>query len=391
MKKNGLISKIALLFSGAAFNINVVTFSVAIGVIAANFKDATSSQISQIINLPAIFMIPALYVGAKLAVYISKKYILMGAWVIFLATGVVYPMCTSISQLLVVRAITGFSIGLMGSIPKSMVAQLYPDEINQLNGLQQSCVTTVSFICSICAGLLCAYGWQYPIYLYFIGVIFLILIALFVPAVPPEKAEYEKEKVKVQYTKQIVGLIIAGSFLHMLFCPIQTKLSLMVIQSGMGDSALGGNLRAALTLGSVIGGFVFAAVAKKSTKGAIVLGLGLATIGYYFVATTQSTLIMFIACFVAGMASLGMILPWFTASLSKTVGKEQITMLMSTFSICNYLSQFISTYFIALTEKIAGNGSQAASVYGVAICLGVCFIIACILCFVPKKDTKLNA
>lgn len=389
MKKKSLMTKVAILFSGAGFNINIIVFSVAIGAIAANFPGVTSVQMSQIINMPALFMIPALYISAQLAKVISKKYVLILGWGLFIFSGFSYTFCTTITQLLVVRAITGFAVGLMSSVPKALVAQLYPGEISQLNGIQQSCVTSVSLICSIAAGALSALSWKHPIYLFYLGCIFLLLIIFFVPAVPPEKKEFaQTERRKVTYGKRKISLMAAGSFFFMLFCILQTKSTLLIIQSGLGDSVMAGNVKAVMTFGSVVGGFVFAYIMKRSKKATILISLFLAAMGYFLISTTSSLIIMFIANFIVGMTTLGMIIPWYIARLSQETDKAQVTMVLTTYTIINYISQFVATYFTSLIEHIAGNDAPATALFGVAVFLSIGFIVAAAMYLLPVKNKK---
>lgn len=392
MSKKSFMTKVAILFSGAGFNINIIVFSVAIGAIAANFSDATSEQMSQIINMPALFMIPALYISAKLSKIISKKYVLIIGWGLFILSGFSYSFCTTITQLLAVRAVTGFAVGLMSSVPKALVAQLYPEEISQLNGIQQSCVTSVSLVCSIAAGALSAISWRHPIYLFYLGIVFLLLIILFVPAVPPEKKEFaDKENKKVSYSKDIILLMAIGSFFFMLFCIIQTKSTLLIIQSGMGDSVMAGNVRAVMTFGSVVGGFVFAYIMKRSKEATILLSLFLSAVGYFLISTTSSLIIMFIANFIVGMTTLGMIIPWYIARISQKTDRSQVTMVLTTYTIINYISQFLATYFTSFVEFIAKNDAPSTSLFGVAVCLGISFIAAAIMyLFLGKNKKELN-
>lgn len=389
MEKKNTMPKIALLFGGCTYNINVVVFSVAIGAIATNFN-ATSTQLSQIINLPALFMIPAILISAKLAEKMSKKDILIGAWILFMASGIFASMATSIQMLLISRAITGFSMGLIISIPKAMIAQLYPQEIGQLNGLQTSCTLAISFICSLTAGGLAAISWQYPIYLFFMGIIFLVLIVIYVPKVPAEKKEYtEVKQVNRSYGAKIWFTVLCGTFMFMIFCPIQAKLTLLILQNGFGDSLVAGYARAFLTIGSVTGGFIFAALAKKNKKMVLIIALILATAGYYFVSCTSNIFILFIAIFVAGMSSLGMILPWFGSTIAQSVDKSRVTMLLSIFMMCNYLSQFLATYVVAGMEKIANNSNPTVALFGVFICLFVSLFVAIVVLYiVPKKEVS---
>ena len=385
------MTKAAILFSGAGFNINIIVFSVAIGAIAENFAGVTSAQMSQIINMPALFMIPALYISAQLSKVISKKYVLILGWALFIFSGFAYTFCHTIPQLLVVRAITGFSVGLMSSIPKALVAQLYPGEISQLNGLQQSCVTSVSLICSIAAGALSAISWRHPIYLFNLGFVFLLSIILFVPAVPPEKKEFaQKERRKVSYDRHKISLMAAGSFFFMLFCILQTKSTLLIIGSGMGNSIVAGNVKAVMTFGSVCGGFVFAYIMKRSKRATILISLFLSSVGYFLISSTNSLTVMFIANFIIGMTTLGMIIPWYIARLSQETDKAQVTMVLSTYTIINYISQFAATYFTSFVEYIAGNDAPSTSLFGVAVCLGIGFVFSFVMYLLPKNKKELN-
>ncbi|KPU44338.1 putative transporter [Oxobacter pfennigii] len=388
MEKKNVMTKVALLFSGSTYNINVVVFGVAIGAISTNFS-ATSTQLSQITNLPALFMIPAVLISAKLAEKFSKKDILVVAWILFMASGFVASASTSIEMLLVSRAFTGFAIGLISSIPRAMIAQLYPQEIGQLNGFQTSCTAAVSFISSLVAGGLAAISWKYPIYLFFLGIVFLVLILIFIPRVPAEKKEYAEEKKEKKPFGAMVWLtVLSGTFMFMLFVPIQTKLTLVILKGGFGDSVVAGYARAFLTIGSVVGGIFFAALAKKNKKAVLILALTLATVSYYFLSTTANLYVLFGSILISGMSTLGMTLPWFGSTIAQSVDRSRVTMLLSTYTILNYLSQFLTTYIVAGMEKIAGNSNPTTALFGVTICLLISLIVViAIFYIVPKKST----
>jgi MFS family permease len=387
MAKKDTMTKIAILFGGCTYNINVVTFAVTIGAISTHFN-ATSTQLSQITNLPALFMIPAVLISAKLAERVSKKDILLVAWLLFMASGLMATLAPTLMVLMVSRALTGFAIGLVASIPRAMIAQLYPTEIGKLTGLQTSCTTTISFTCSLVSGGLAAISWKYPIYLFFAGTIFFLLILFFVPRVPAEKKEYVAE----QQTKKPFGIklwltILAGTFSFLICVPIQTKLTLVIIQGGFGTSVEAGYGRAILTIGSVIGGLIFATLAKINKKNVLLLAYGLAAVGYYFLSTTSNVYVLYVSIFFAGMASLGMILPWFGSTLAQSIDRSRVTMLLSTFTICNYLSQFLTTYVVAGMEKIANSTYPTTALFGVFILLVISLVVSAVVFYViPKKE-----
>jgi MFS family permease len=386
MEKKDTMTKVALLFGGCTYNINVVTFAVTIGAIATHFN-ATSTQLSQITNLPALFMIPAVLISAKLAERISKKDILLVAWVLFMASGLMAILAPTLLVLMISRALTGFAIGLIASIPRAMFAQLYPQEIGKLTGLQTSCTTAISFTCSLLSGGLAAISWKYPIYLFFAGIVFFLLILFFVPRVPAEKKAYvEEQQTKKPFGIKIWLTILAGSFSFLICVPIQTKLTLVIIQGGFGTSVEAGYGRALLTIGSVIGGLIFATLAKINKKTVLLLAFGLAAIGYYFLSTTKNIYVLYVAIFFAGMASLGMTLPWFGSTLAQSVDRSRVTMLLSTFTICNYLSQFLTTYVVAGMEKIANNTYPTTALFGVFILLVISLVVAAVVFAIPKKE-----
>ncbi|AEF85834.1 transporter, major facilitator family [Treponema primitia ZAS-2] len=386
MQEKGKLTKVSLLFSGCTYNINVVSFAVALGAIAGNFH-ATPTQLSQLTNLPALFMIPAVLISAKLAERISKKDILLVAWILFMLGGLITTLAPSIMVLYVARALTGFAIGLISSIPRAMIAQLYPTEIGKLTGFQTSCTAAVSVTCSLLAGFLATISWRHPIYLFYLGIIVFLLILFFIPRVPAEKKEFaEEKKERKPYGARILFTVLSGTLAFMLFVPIQTKLTLIIMQGGFGGSVEAGYARAILTVGSVTGGLVFAALAKKNKKAVLILALGLAAIGYYFVSTTNSLYVLFVSIFFAGLGSLGMTLPWFGSTIAQSVDRSRVTMLLSIFTICNYLSQFLTTYLVAGMEMIAGNSKPTTAIFGTFILIVIFLVGATIVLFiVPKK------
>ncbi len=102
--------------------------------------------------------------------------------VLYVAAGAGCFFCDNIGILLVMRAILGVSVGMIMPLSTGLLAYYFPPEKQaSLMGLSAAMNQMGGVIATLLAGMLANISWNYAFLVYLLGLIAVVLVALFLP------------------------------------------------------------------------------------------------------------------------------------------------------------------------------------------------------------------
>jgi MFS family permease len=410
-EKVNLMLVVAIICVGLMYNANT-QFTVLMNSIVGDFFGRgiklTGAQISMILSLPSLLMIPGVLISGKLAQYISMRTVAVFSWLVFGITGVVlYFSMGSIAAFLTVRALMGFAIGLCQPISRAIPGKLFDGNLRaKVLGYISMGGGILSVIMSILFGQIALTNWRNCLWAFpIIAVIFVILTLLFIPNIPPEKKDEAArlnpdgtKKKQPPFGRPVFMLCLAGFCIYTIGAVVQIKTSVHVAQTGIGGSDYVGYISSANTFGIIFGGLFFGTIYKHLKRWVLPSAALLTAVFYLFYAMTDSFIVMAVSGFFICGISIGILMAFLIARVSFVAPKTRITMAITMVTFANYIGQFITTYYIQAIESIfraplvdAGTGPQplaSVSLYSVAAGYALIGIAGAIYIYATRNEDK---
>jgi MFS family permease len=363
-KKTSVLLIVSIICVGLMYNANTM-FTVLMNSIVGDFFGRgimiTNNQISMIISLPTLLMIPGVLISGKLAQYISMRTLVVVAWAIFGLTGfLLYFSLNSIVIFLLVRALMGFAIGLCQPISRAIPSKLFEgDRRAKILGYISMGGGILSIIMSLVFGQMALTNWRNTLWAFpILAILFIVLALAFIPPIPPEKKALGEaanteggKKALPPFGRPIWMLCLAGFCIYTIGAVIQIKTSVHAAQNG-GGADFAGYISASSTAGIILGGFLFGTIYKRLKRWLLPVSAILTSIFYFIFATAKSLLVMCISGFFICGISIGLLMAFLVTRATFVAPKARITMAVTMVTFANYLGQFFTTYYIALVEKL---------------------------------------
>lgn len=252
--------------------------SPALAVIGKNFPEASAEAIASIATLNTLTSVPftilsGLVLGRKVkfrtATFIGLFFSLLGGILPFFAT--------TITQILVGRAILGIGSGISAPVITCLVLSLFKgDDISKQFSRNSMATNVGAVIFQMLGGVLCNYNWKLPFAVYFL-VIPVMIIAYFWLPEPKEAVSTGLQNVKGFdlshiITKHVMFWAIVHALYMLWFYAYVTQTSGIIVNNGYGDSTVAAVVLSLFTLIGVLGGGMFHKIQKKIGVKAMTLG-----------------------------------------------------------------------------------------------------------------------
>lgn len=316
------------------------------------------TEVSMLMTLPSLIMIPTIVVVGKLAQYIGKKELCIFGTLLYVIGGVVGGMFDSIKLMLIFRAIMGIGGGILFVVPNALVAQLYEgQERATVMGYMGTAQSILQIAAGLVAGFLGIINWRYCFYGYGIFFLFLLMQLAFIPKLPPDgKIENvksdEKSSEKIGLNAWMIALILfiiftTGSVFNL-------NISTFVVEGGFGTSIEAGYVSTISAISTIIFTALFGKLFDKFKMWLPVIIVVGEIISYIIAVTASNIVFGYVAAVVFGIMPL--IVPYAMTRASMVVPESRRTMGMSLMGDAIFLGQFASTPFLSIIRNSFGEG-----------------------------------
>lgn len=333
-----------------------------LAVVAMAFPGA---NVSLLVALPPLFIIPASLIAAKLSYYISRKTILTIGQILFIIGGLGGAFATSFEFLIATRVFFGLGCGLVYPVVPTLISYFFKgNERASMMGGANAIGSIIAMVFSTLSGTLAVIGWHYPFYVNIFFIFVLIMQLIFLPKVPPEKdLGYDKRiESLLPSERKINGRAWAGIALMFVSMTVSMvyllKLALFVVEVGIGDSVLVGIASSSTTCTALIMSILFSRVYKHLKRYTVVLSMAAVALSYTLLSLATSSLGLFAGCIVFGVY-LGTLIPYLQTSISGIVHPYRRTFALSWLSVAMFGGQACASLYVAVMESIVGSSTAA--------------------------------
>lgn len=368
----------------------------ALGTIREHFAGSGDTVIQLIISMPALFIFLTSFIFPILCRKFGAKTIVMIGLFLYVFGGCGAGFIDNISIVLVFRALVGCGVGLIMPMSTGLLTYYFPpEETDKLMGLSSAMNQMGGAVATFIAGLLATISWRAAFMVYLMGVISVVLCALFMPndhiggsrqSTDPNKAD-GKEAAEPKSIRNSdssdgktgnlrkFGVYVAAMFVLMsIFFIYPSNFALETASAGIMSQEAIATVMALMDVVAFAGGLCFVTI-KGSLKGrAHYVAPLLFLAGYTLLAVSHSVIITVIGSFLIGFAN-GAGIPCIIAAASRKAGRDAGTTVMPMLSAAMYLSQFASPLIMSVVTFVLGRTGLVHVPFWFAAVLAVIFIL----------------
>ena len=347
----------------------------ALNAVSAHFADAKPLLIQFVVSMPALFIILTNLCFPLLCKLMRTRTLAVCGLLLYVVAGSGAFFADNIAVLLVLRALLGVSVGMIMPLSTGLLAYYFPpEEQARLMGLAAAMNQMGGVVATFLAGMLAGISWNYAFLVYLLGLIAIVLVALFLPneRLGNENQNENENRASRTLNSQLSTLnllkrfhpSVVGMFLVMiLFFIYPTNFALTASTTlpvtGITLVMMGLDVVAFLV------GLVFGAMMKRfAAQMKYVAPLGFMA-GYLCLATGPSLAWLLIGSAFIGIAN-GVGVPYLNTIGSVKAGKDAATTVMPLLSTALYLGQFLSPLVVS---PLAASTHLTPYLIGVAIAI----------------------
>lgn len=357
--ENGKYSKM-LIPSILSVSLLTIMAPTAISPALAAIKDAfpgiSATQAKLVLTLPTLVMMPMGLLSARLTTKFDKKKLLLTGMTLFLIFGLAGGFVSNFELLLLMRVLFGIGLGIMTPLSTSLIFDFAPDtnKRSKLLGIQGASNQLGGLVFMSLSGILASISWRYSFLTYAFVIVSIVLTFLFMPSIPPYKADGNSDG-SIKNKKMSKKILVLAFFAMMIFAcyfVINTDLALFMDVEQIGDAKECGYALSLMRIPAIAAGIMLAWIMRNLKDWTMPFATLIMASGYLIIAYSHSYFILMIGCLVVGLGG-GFALPPISLYLPRIVTPRQRTLGVAIIMSVAQLGQFISPYYI----DIFVNGS----------------------------------
>ena len=372
-----LIASMTTFMSGAAV-------APALPQMSAAFPEASSTAISLVITLPGLAIVACGFFVGAFADRVGKVRTLTLGAIIFTISGCAALVLNSIEGILIARLVLGVGIAGIAVSTTALISDFFTGEkLTKALSLQAAAMGAGVLVLETAGGFLAEFGWRTPFWLYMVGLVILVGVALFIREPQKDKVAVEEksaaDEAMVTFSKRAIILAVGGGafciFLqNMTTFTFPARLPFYVEELGSTASISGlllGVHGLSMTIASLAQGKL---AVRWSRPKLVLLCFSLITIGLLIVGFVPSVAASAVAIIIAGIGvgfTIPTVLQWMTSvATPQTSGK---------ITGCNTaaanLGQFSCSLLVAPILTATGSSAGLFLVAGVAALALGCIVV----------------
>ena len=336
-------------------------------------ETASSSTIYLISTLPLLVMCPVTIITGKLAgKYIKYKTLAVAGNLIYVIGGCAPVFLTgNLAVILICRAVFGIGIGITTPLGNALVLESFDEErSNRLLGYGTLIMNFGGILTQQLSGIFCSISWNLTFLSYACGLLPLIF-SFFITEPEKKVSDSDTQEISAAHKTAIPAAvwILSVSILLLNTANISLMMNVSILMAnnkGIDSSVLSAITLSCFTVGGCIAGLVFGKLYRKFMRLLIPAAVILCIAGQLLLLYGPNTAVM----------SAGTLLIGFGFSITHTgvysiigncVPEDKVSFSISIVMTFLNISGFLSTYYLALIEKIFGESLITSYYAAIAI------------------------
>ncbi len=343
----------------------------ALGVIKAHFTSAPELLVQFIVSIPALFIIITNLFFLNISRHYGTRAIALFGLVLYVASGAGCFLANDIYVVLTLRALLGVSVGLIMPLSTGLLAYYYPPEQQaHLMGLSAAMNQMGGVVATLLAGLLSAIGWRCAFLVYLLGLIAVIMVAVYLPDDHLGSANKRgipfQPRQLLKFHPSVNGMLL----LMMIFFIYPTNFAITAEEQAGLSLTTTTLIMVGLDLVAFFAGMAFGQLMNIFREPMKYIAPVFFLIGYLFFAVAHSIMPLLIGAVFTGIAN-GVGVPYLNTIASIKGGRNSATTVMPLLSAALYMGQFLSPIIVTPLSRLLFGEQDVAGGYklGIIICL----------------------
>lgn len=342
----------------------------ALGIIRQHFSGEPSLLVQLIVSIPALFIIVTNLFFLTISRHFKTRSIALTGLLLYVVAGAGCFLAHDIHVILALRALLGVSVGLIMPLSTGLLAYYYPpEEQARLMGLSAAMNQMGGVVATLLAGLLATIEWNYAFLVYLLGLIAVVMVALYLP---DEKLGSANKRGKAFEPRQLLKFhpsVIGMLLLMMIFFIFPTNFAIVAHgQTGLSANAIT-LVMVGLDVVAFFVGMVFGRLMTAFRRGLKFFAPVFFFLGYLSFCLAHSVLPLIVGAVFVGIAN-GVGVPYLNTIASIKGGKNSATTVMPLLSAALYAGQFVSPLIVTpLAHALFPGDITGAYKVGLAICV----------------------
>jgi len=337
----------------------------ALGVIHQHFANEGNLKIQLIVSIPALFIILTNLIFQWLCQMMKIRTLALLGLCMYVVFGAGAFFATNIWTVLVFRALLGISVGMIMPLSTGLLAFYFPiDQQARLMGLAAFMSQLGGVIATFLSGFLCTLGWQYSFLVYLMGILALVLVAIYLPndrLNTVQRNERKGESSLFRFAPIIIGMFL----IMLLFFIIPTNFAIISLANPKMTPQTITLIMVGLDVVAAIAGLSFGKLMNAiphCIKYIAPIGF---TLGYTCLAAGTELIWLLSGSIIIGVAN-GVGIPYLNTIASIKGGNDAAATVMPLLSAAMFIGQFLSPLIVSPCAKILG-GVTAPYIIGIIL------------------------
>ena len=322
------------------------------------FPAASEFELQMLTSLPSLLIIPFVLLSGRWAEKLGfMRMLALGLW-IFLLSGILYLLCNTMWQLIVVSALLGVGAGIIIPLSTALVSRYFVGDYRTRQFGYSSAITNATLVVATAlTGYLAELFWRLPFTVYLLPIVSILLI----PFLSHSESSVGDDKPTVEHgtykgNKRTLTLCsLYYLFITYLIVAINVNLSFLMGERGF-DSSTVGIVTSLFFLAIMLPGFLLSPILQAMKGGVASIGVLLIGCGLLMVYVYDSILAITLGCLVAGFG-YGVAQPYIYDRVSASTLRNAAFALAIVMSM-NYIAIVIAPVIVDFLQDFLHIKSQ---------------------------------
>lgn len=323
--------------------------------LAKIFPSATELDIQLLTTLPSLLIIPFILLAGYLSERVGHIRLLYIGLYLFLLSGALYFVCSSMTQLILVSAMLGIGAGIIIPLSTALVSIFFTgDERTRQYGYVSAITNVALVLATAVTGWLADIQWRLPFLVYLLPLVSILLV----PAIRKEERGMDvadgtgrNGSGRIGYHRLYKYMLY---YLLITYLVIIVSINLPFLLGKYGyDSAVSGLVTSLFFLAMMLPGLFINRILAVLGRNVLLWSLLLIGLGLLDVYLNSSLAFIILGCVAAGFG-YGVAQPYIYDKVSTLATGSKVTYALALVMVMNYVAIVISPFIVEWGQELSG-------------------------------------
>lgn len=321
------------------------------------FPETTQLDIQMLTTLPSFFIIPFILLAGFISERVGYiKLLYVGLW-LYLLSGLLYFLCTSMKELIFVSALLGIGAGIIIPLSTSLVSKFFSGEQRTRQFGYVSALTNITLVVATAlTGYLADIQWRLPFVVYLLPVVSIMLVSSIRGSESAISARHESHDAHsvnayVNY-RGLLKYMLFYLLITYLVMAVSINLPFLLGEYGY-DSGVTGVVTSVFFISMMLPGFFINRIISVLGRAILLFALLLIGLGLLDIFFNSSLPYIILGCIAVGVG-YGIAQPYIYDMTAELASPQKTTYAMALVMTMNYVAILVSPFAVDWLQSVFG-------------------------------------